>query len=206
MFTGVAHAYKNGDFQVWNTDVEEFKAGKNSKIAFEEEFRWGDNAGEFYYQHYDAGFFYNLREWFNVGAGYRQVYELVNKRFKAENEPYATATLSWELDNLKFEDRNRMEYRDFNYKHDSWRYRNKISLKLPWKFTKIDIQPYVSDEIFIGFGGVPTDMNQNRFSTGLTMNITKNLKADIYYMLQGTKSSNKWVTANILGTKLKIAF
>jgi len=204
--TGKVYAYDNGDFQIWNTDVEEVKINKEARIAFEEEFRWGKDASEFYYQHYDAGFFYDLRSWLNVGGGYRQVYELVKGKFKPENEPYMTATLLWDLEGFKFEDRNRMEYRYFNYKDDSWRYRNRITLKLPWKFTKIDIQPYLSDEIFIGFAGVPADLNQNRFSSGLTMNLTKNIKADIYYMIQSTKSSNKWTDANVLGTKLKIAF
>lgn len=200
------YAYDNGDFQIWNTDVEEFKVNKDSKVAFEEEFRWGKNVSEFYYQHYDVGYFYNLEKWLNIGGGYRQVYELVKGKFKPENEPYVTATLLWDLEGFKFEDRNRMEYRNFDYKDDSWRYRNKVTLKLPWKFTKIDIQPYLSDEIFIVFGGVPGDLNQNRFSSGLSMNLTKNLKAEIYYMLQSTRSSSKWVDANVLGTKLKIAF
>jgi len=35
------YAYDDGDFQIWNTDVEEFKVNKDLKIAFEEEFRWG---------------------------------------------------------------------------------------------------------------------------------------------------------------------
>jgi len=46
--------------------VEEFAVDKDSKIAFEEEFRWGDNAREFLFQHYDAGYFYDLRKWLNV--------------------------------------------------------------------------------------------------------------------------------------------
>ena len=206
LFATKVYAYDSGDFQIWNTDVEEVKVNKDSKIALEEEFRWGNNASEFYYQHYDAGFFYDLCKYLNIGGGYRQVYELVKGKFKPENEPYVTATLLWDLEGFKFEDRNRMEYRNFDYKDDSWRYRNKVTLKLPWKFTKIDIQPYLSDEIFIVFGGVPGDLNQNRFSSGLSMNLTKNLKAEIYYMLQSTKSSSKWIDANVLGTKLKIAF
>jgi len=82
--TAVAYAYDDGDFQVWNTDVEELKINNNSKIAFEEEFRWGDNADEFYYHHYDAGFFYNLEKYLNIGGGYRYIYELKKGKFKPE--------------------------------------------------------------------------------------------------------------------------
>jgi hypothetical protein len=200
-----SYAYDDGDFQVWNTDVEEFKINQDSKIALEEEFRWGNNASEFYYQHYDVGFFYNLEKWLNIGGGYRHIYELKKGKFKLENEPYVTTALLWDLLGLKFDDRNRLEYRHFDCQTDSWRYRNKITAKLPWKFTKLEIQPYVSDEIFIGFNTI-SELNQNRLSSGLSMNLTKNMKAEIYYMLQSTKSSGKWVDTNVLGTKLKIAF
>lgn len=205
VLTAKVYAYDDGDFQVWNTDVEEVKINKDSKLAFEEEFRWGDNAHEFYYHHYDVGFFYNLEKWLNIGGGYRHVYELKRGKFKLENEPYLTATLLWDIKGFKLEDRSRMEYRHFDYQDDSWRYRNKATVKLPWKFTKMEIQPYLSDEIFISFDGA-TELSQNRFSPGLAMNLTKNLKAEIYYMLQSSKVSGKWIDANVLGTKLKLAF
>jgi hypothetical protein len=203
--TAMVYAYDDGDFQVWNTDVEEFKINDNSKMTIEEEFRWGDNIDEFYYHHYDAGFFYTLEKYLNIGGGYRYIYELKKGRFKPERAPYATATLLWDLKGFKFEDRNRMEYRNFQYQADSWRYRNKIAVKLPWKFTKIAIQPYLSDEIFVSFGGT-NQFNQNRFSSGIGINLTKNVKAEAYYMLQAAKSSGKWTDTNVLGTKLKVAF
>lgn len=199
------YAYDDGDFQVWNTDVEEFKINKDSKIAFEEEFRWGDNANEFYYHHYDIGFFYNLKKYLNIGGGYRHIYELKKGKFKLENEPYLTATLLWDIKGFKFDDRNRMEYRHFVYQADSGRYRNKVTVKLPWKFTRIEIQPYLSDEIFVGFGGT-NQFNQNRYSCGLGMNLTKNIKAEIYYLLQSSKASPHWTDTNVLGTKVKMAF
>jgi hypothetical protein len=205
LFTAKGYAYDDGDFQVWNTDVQEFKINKDSKLAFEEEFRWGDNANEFYYHHYDVGFFYNLEKWLNIGGGYRHIYELKKGKFKLENEPYLVATLLGDFKGFKLEDRNRLEYRHFDYQDDSWRYRNKVTVKLLWKFTKLEIQPYLSDEIFISFDGA-TELSQNRFSPGLAMSLTKNIKAEIYYMLQSGKSSGKWVDANVLGTKLKLVF
>jgi hypothetical protein len=198
-------AYDDGDFQVWNTDVEEFKVNKDSKVALEEEFRWADNASEFYYHHYDIGYFYSPNKYLNIGGGYRHIYELKKGKFKLENAPYITVTLFWDLKGFKFEDRNRMEYRHFDYQADSGRYRNKFTLKLPWKFTKMAIQPYVADEIFFGFGGA-SRFNQNRFSSGLAMSLTTTIKAEIYYMLQSSRAKSQWVDTNILGTKLKLLF
>jgi len=205
MLAARAYAYDDHDFQVWNTDVEEVKINNDAKVAIEEEFRWGNNASELFYQHYDVGLFYNLKKYLNVGAGYRHVLDLKNGKFLTGNEPYMTTTLLWDLLGTKFDDRNRLEYRHFDYKTDSWRYRNKIMAKLPWKFTRMEIQPYLADEVFVGFGAI-NEFNQNRFSSGIAMNLTKNIKAEIYYMLQSTKTSDEWVDANVLGTKIKIAF
>lgn len=200
-----AYAYDDGDFQLWNTDVEEFKVNAKTKVALEEEFRWGDNANEFFYQHYDIGLFYSLNKYLNVGGGYRQVYELKSGDFKPEEAPYLTLTLFADWKGFKFDDRSRMEYRHFSYQTDSWRYRNKFTLKFPWKFTKIEIQPYLSDEMLIVFG-VIDQFNENRFSSGLSFNLTKNIKAELYYMLRSVKGRDAWVDSNTLGTKVKIAF
>lgn len=201
-----AYAYDDHDFQVWNTDSEEFKINKDSKITVEEEFRWGDNASEFYYHHYDVGYFYNVKKWLNVGGGYRHVYELKRGKFRPENEPYVTATVSLEEEGFAFESRNRLEYRHFDYQDDSWRYRNKFTLKFPWKFTELKIQPYVADEIYLGFGNSITELNQNRVSAGFAANLAKNIKAELYYMLVSAKSSGTWSDTNVLGTKLKLSF
>ena len=199
-----SYAYDDGDFQVWNTDVEEYKINKDSKIALEEEFRWGDNANEFYYHHYDIEFFYNMKKYLNLAGGYRHIYELSKGKFKLENEPYLAATLFWEKQGFALDSRNRIEYRHFDYKADAWRYRNKFTVKLPWKFTKLEIQPYLADEIFLDFNNKA--FSRNRFYSGFGMNLTKKLKAEIYYLLQASRSANEWIDANVLGTKLKIAF
>jgi hypothetical protein len=203
--TAMAYAYDDNDFQIWNTDAEEMKINDNSKIVFEQEFRWGDNADEFYYHHYDAGFVYNLEKYLNIGGGYRYIYELKKGKFKPERAPYVTMSLLWGLNGFKFEDRSRMEYRSFQYQADAWRYRNKISIKTPWKYTKIGIQPYLSDEMLFSLSAT-NQLSQNRASAGISMDMAKNMKAEIYYMLQTAKSSGRWTDTNVLGTKFKIAF
>jgi len=219
-FNAYAATFKNGDFQIWNTDVEEFNVVKNFKIILEEEFRWNNDVTKFYYFHYDAGLFYDINKHINIGAGYRQIYELFssadpkltrfNNNMMEDYCPYMTGTLAWEIEGFKFDNRGKMEFNNFDHKADFWRYRNKLTVNAPWKFTRFEIQPYLSDEVFIVFGGVPGDINQNRLQSGLGMNLVKNTKLDIYYMWQAVKLSvknpNKWLNANVLGFKLKIAF
>jgi hypothetical protein len=199
------YAYKDGDFQVWNTDFEEVRINQDTKIVLEQEFRWGGSAKNFYYQHYDLGFFHDLQKHLNVGAGYRHILSKSKDKFLVENEPYISATLLWDLIGFKFDDRLRLELNHFDYKDDTWTYRNKFTIKAPWKFTRFEIQPYLADEIFILFDDGQR-LNKNRFSAGLGITMTKNLKGEIYYMLQDTKSSGKWGAINVLGTKLKLSF
>jgi len=201
-----AYAYDNHDFQVWNTDSIEFKPAKNIRGVFEQEFRWGDNASQFFYQHYDIGFFYSFNKYLSAGGGYRYVSEIKTGKFRSENEPYLCAFLNSDVYGFNLESRNRLEYRDFAYQTDSWRYRNKFTLKFPWKFTSLKIQPIVGDEIFIAFGTGTSQFNENRFFPGLGFNLTKNLRTELFYMLQSKKSTDVWVDANIFYAKLKFSF
>ncbi|MDD5108558.1 MAG: DUF2490 domain-containing protein [Candidatus Omnitrophica bacterium] len=200
-----AHAYDDGDFQIWNTDVEEMQLKKDLKLVFEQEFRWGENASDFYYQHYDLGLFYNLNKYWSIGGGYRHVLNKSKGKFLVENEPYVAATFTNQFAGFKYDDRSRLEYNHFDYKDDTWRYRNKLTVKAPWKFTKLEFQPFVAEELFILFDDGQR-LNESRSTAGLTMSITKNLKGEIYYMFRTTKSGLKWTDTNVLGTKLKLVF
>ena len=199
------YAYDDGDFQIWNTDVEEFQVKKDLKLVFEQEFRWGDNASEFFYQHYDLGLFYKLSGYWTVGAGYRHILNKSKGKFLVENDPYLIATFSSQFAGFKYDDRSRLEYNHFDYKDDTWRYRNKLTVKAPWKFTKLEIQPFAADEIFILFDDGQR-LSENRSTAGLSMKIIKNLKGEIYYMYKAVKSGVNWKAANVLGTKFKVSF
>ena len=201
------YAYDDGDFQVWNTDVEEIQLKKNLKLVFEQEFRWANNASEFYYQHYDVGLAYALNKSWTVGTGYRQIYArtALNKPWWAESDPYVFFTYFGELAGFKFDDRSRFEYQYYSFQADTGRYRNKLTVKAPWKFTKLEIQPFVSEEIFVMLGG-DQGFNQNRLSAGLVFSLLKNFKAELYYMFLSAKSVNVWKDYNVLGTKIKLSF
>lgn len=200
-----AYAYDNGDFQMWHTENQDIGIGKGTKITQEEEWRWGGNAAELYYQHYDWGVVYGFDKLLDIGLNYRQVFDKSKTKWLEENRPHINATVKLDIWKFKLEDRNRLEYRHFKYKDDFIRYRNKLTLKYPFEFRKIKISPYLSDEIFIASNG--TGFNRNRLYSGIEFGLNKYLKADIYYMLEDSRGKgDKWSCANILGTKVKIAF
>lgn len=114
-----AYAYDDGDFQVWHTEIQEKDINGKSRVALEEEFRFGDNANEFFYHHYDLGYSYDMNKHFTLGLNYRQVYELKSGDFKIENRPHLNAIVKLDAFGFKFDTRNRLEYRHFAYQEDS---------------------------------------------------------------------------------------
>jgi hypothetical protein len=199
------YGYDSGDFQIWNSNVQDLKIGKATKFTMEEEFRYGENASEFFYQHYDWGFAWAFDKRLEIALGYRLVYEKVRRKWMEADEPYTNITVKLDLWKFKFEDRNRIEYRHFRFADDQARYRNKFALKYPFDFKGMKIAPYTSDEIFISSNG--RGFNQNRFQSGLEIELTKYVKFDISYMAQQIRGKgNKWYTANVLWLKNKISF
>lgn len=200
-----AYAYDNGDFQIWNTDYQDVKIFKDVKLAMEQEFRFGENASEFYYQHYDWGVVFGFDKMLDLTLGYRLALEKYKHKWREEDQPNINAILKFDLWKFKIDDRNRIEYRHFRFKEDSVRYRNKLGIKLPLDILKMKVSPYVSDEILITSDS--TGFNENRISSGIEFGLTKYVKADIYYMFKSNKiKDDKWNNANVLGTKVKIAF
>lgn len=201
-----AYSFDDGDYQYWNTDNVSWKLGDDWKVSVEQEFRFGDNASNFYYEHSDFGVVWSgLAKWIDLGLNYRHVFEERSSQWREENRPHLNATVKWKLFGIDFSNRGRLEYRNREKAEDFLRYRNKFTVKVPFKLTKFKIQPYVADEIFYDFN--QETLNRNRFYTGITFKLLGNLKGDIFYLLERSEnSSNKWFDYNVLGTKLKLAF
>ncbi|MBU0894991.1 MAG: hypothetical protein KJ584_00190, partial [Candidatus Omnitrophica bacterium] len=62
----------------------------------------------------------------------------------------------------------------------------------------------VQNEIFVWLDSVA--FYRDRFDAGVSFDILKEIKGDVYYRLQSTKKSGRWTDHNILGLKLKVLF
>ena len=203
--TASACALENGDWQLWNTDSAEVKLDKRWKIKAEEELRFGKDISELYYTHTDGGINLNVTDGLDLGINYRQVYEKKEDEWKEECRPHFNAAIKWEWGEFKLSDRSRLELRTFEDKDDEWRYRNKFSVVFPWKWTFLEIQPYIADEVFVDFHG--EKLNRNRFYGGFSYKLCKYLKGGIFYMWQISKrAGDKWTGYNVLGIEAKLVF
>jgi hypothetical protein len=199
-----AYSYDDGDFQVWHTETQEKEINNSLKVGLEEEVRFGGSASELYYHHYDLGFVKSINKNLDIGVNYRQVYEKKSGKFKEENRPHINAVLKTSFLGCQIDDRNRFQYRHFDYKADLWQYRNKLTVRLPFKFSRFEFKPYISDEVFIDLDD--NGLSRNRFYSGLAFKLFKDLKGEIYYLLQSSKGATHWTDANVLGTKVKLSF
>jgi len=206
-FCSDALAFDDEDWQYWGTASVSYEISDEWKLDLEEEARWGDDMRNPYYNHTDVGAVYSgLADWFDLGINYRYINEEKSNEWKKEHRPHVNGTVKWKLCDFSFSNRSRFEFREREDSDEVWQYRNKLSLKSLLNLTKYKIQPYIADETF--FDSDLKELNRNRLYSGLSFNIFKNLKGDVYYLWQRSKSSSsgKWTDVNAVGTKLKISF
>ena len=160
--------------------------------------------GNHYYNHVDAGVSRRLSEWFRFGVNYRYIEEDSGSGWNTEHRPSATGTFSWKWGKLSLSDRNRMEYRDREASGNTWRYRNRLMIRPPQKWTRFEIQPYFSGELLYQFN--VSSWNQYRLAAGLASRLSQSFKMDLYYMLKSSESNDDWENTNILGLNLGLVF
>jgi hypothetical protein len=199
-------AFDEGDVQFWSTAGASFDINKDWKGNFEEEFRFGDNAGTFYYNHSDLGFIYGgLAEWIDLGFNYRQVFSKDSAgEWRRENRPHVNVTLKTEVNDFTLSSRSRLEYRDREIKKDIWAYRHKATIKLPFELTKLKLQPYIADEVFIDLD--KSEYVANRLYSGFSLISSKRIKSELYYMWKWGKSGGDSSYVNVFGAQLKFYF
>jgi len=200
-----AFAFDDNDTQYWNTESISWRFGEGWGAKIEEEFRFGDDAQNFYYQHSDFGFTCSgLADWFILGANYRQIFEKKKGIWKQENRPHINGTVKFKLQDMAISNRGRFEYRHREDADNLWRYRNKISVKLPMALTEFKLQPYIADEIFLDFD--KEELDRNRVYIGFFITLSENIKGDLFYLWQTSKSNGTWTDYHIGGTKAKLSF
>ncbi|MGB2806490.1 MAG: DUF2490 domain-containing protein [Sedimentisphaerales bacterium] len=204
---GPCFAFDDGDFQYWSAVGGSFDINQDWGCSFEEEFRFGDDAGELYYHHSDLGFVYKgFAEWIDLGFNYRQAFERTDSEgeWKQENRPHLNVTLKGQLFGLNVSDRSRFEYRDREDKNDLWRYRNKVTVKFPLELTELKLKPYLADEVFVPLND--DNIARNRVYAGVSFKVLENMTGEVFYLWQSSRSAGDWNDINVLGTWLKFRF
>jgi hypothetical protein len=208
MVSAASAATRN--LQYWKNESLSWGIAKDWKLGLSSDIYFKDNASDFYYQRTELGVTYSgLAKWLDLSVTYTRIVVESNNIWKREEEPVLVGTFKWTVKGFAISDKNRFEYRIIEDAEDGWRYRNQVQVKAPWKWTRFAIQPYVADEFFVDINSQV--LNDNRVQPGFSFKLTKELSMDIYYMWRRVKSTarktlGKWLTQDILGTRLKLTF
>jgi hypothetical protein len=199
-------ASDSSGFQYWSTADFIADLDRDWTATFQEQFRLGDEGGNLYYHHSELAFVYKgLDDWLDCGLAFRKICsEDSTGEWRTENRPQLDVTLKGRISDIAVSTRSRFEYRDREEKKDLWRYRNKVTFKLPLELTELKSKPYLSDEVFINFN--EEEYVGNRFHAGVSFSLSENVKADLFYLWQSFRASPGRDDINALGTTLKFLF
>ena len=198
-------AYDDGDVQFWNSNGVVGKLSERWQIQVDEEFRFGKDMEELYYYHTDAGFVFKVSSKFTLGLNYRHVTNLIgDNKWEVEHRPHINGTFKWSWGGINFSNRGRFELRIRPDRDNQWRFRDKLSMAVPFQFDSIKLSPYIADEPYYDFDA--EEWNRNRIYGGVNVLFMKHFETELYYMLQSSKSKDKWSDINVSGLKLKYRF
>lgn len=225
-----AHAYDSGDVQLWLKGSVSGKLGNGVKLKIEQEMRYGDTASELYDEETLLHASYGITDWLKAGLAWRVVQERKNKPvltpgeeaedgsptydsvgdgdhyWQHEQRPTAELVFGTKLFDFSIADRTRFEWRMKDDGKDNYlRFRNRLKVKSPWKWTDMGINPYAAWEAFVEAkdGG---GLNRHRYYVGLGSKLSEHLKGGLYYMLQQDLKSGVWKNTNVAGVEVGASF
>jgi hypothetical protein len=206
LFNGVCLASRSGDLEYWQTTGFGFDINKDFTFTAAEEFRAGRHNGNPYLHNIDLGLVYKgLAGGPDIGLNFKKEYEKDSTgKFRQENRPHVNITFKGKAFDFDTSNRVRLEYRNRENKEDLFRLRNQATVKFPFSFTKLNLQPYIAEEVFINLG--ENNINQNRLSAGFSSKLSKNVNVGVYYLWKTSKITGGWRDTNVIGTQFKFLF
>ena len=216
-----AKAYETGDSQVWLTFTFSGKFTNNLSASIYENFRLGDDAKDFYYSETALLLDWTPRPWLTLGAGYTEAKnkktktlydasgaEVLDEYWEYEHQPNVSVTFKGAFSGWKLDDRTRVEYRMKENTQDYFRYRNRIRLISPWKWTALKINPRTYYEL--NLSDLPNDVDwefdRQRFYIGATLSLLNHINGELYYLKQLDWTGGDWREYNVFGVGLSASF
>ena len=205
-----AYSYEDGDVQIWTKHSISGVISENIKVKLHEDLRYGDDIGEFFYSETGFAISFKINDWLSIAPNVALIYELDEPDSWIEEDRWRLdATLQHKFENgWKVKDRNRFTLRNKQVGENVFRYRNRLTVYTPWKFTEWGINPFISDEIF--FEEHKDGIYRNRFNVGVKIGNLFNLdwlSGSLYYRWQTTdKDEDDWQDYHVIGIDSAIKF
>ena len=162
-----------------------------------------NNLYSFQFGNYDwfieGGLTYRVRPWLNVEGMFRQEYYYVGDKWVYESRPMIRFSGKIELGNWKIRNRHRFEMRIFEFGISQFRYRSDVRVKPSWNWTKMNLNPYLQEEIFIN----EQRLSRVRSYFGIMGNKGR-FSPMIYGLIQSDNFIHQWLHRLIVGIGIDI--
>ena len=201
---GSAQAFDANDFQIRKQIAMKGKIAEKISVSLYEEFRFADNASDFYYIESDVGVTYPFLPVLAGAVHYRQLFTEKNGGWVAEQRPHLNLMFYHSRDELKLELRDRIELRFCGSDELKVRNRTRLKASYPVEIAAITLKTYVADEIFYDFK--KEALNRNRVYIGASFPWTDKIGGDWYYLLESNEKDDEWKNYHILGIKTYVKY
>ena len=217
----VVHAYEDGDGELWFKLSADGRVVNDVRAFIEAESRFGESM-EYYEQHVFPAVKRPVSTWLAVRLGCDEIFIRVNRPifrleggsqvpvaghyWKGESRPTLDLTFHRVLEGWKIEDRVRCEYRIRESAEDAVRYRNRIKVAAPWKWTEVKATPYVAWEANYSMETPGPAWNRHRYYLGIGTRLSERTKVGVYYCFQRDRTRAGWSDLNVTGLTMGLVF
>jgi hypothetical protein len=199
---------KENNWEFYTSTAASVKMTNDLKFQIQRGFRFRD--GEPVFNSTNVSFTQNLNKSISTGFSCNQSPTIPGKDWRTSGRIFLTGTAKHKMNRLNIENRHRLDYRLVEGGRNSFTYRTRLKLSYPVE-SKIKLQPYISNEVFINFkSGQNSKFDGNRLTVGVSAEPIKNFSFDLYYVnhdsLLRRKKGEEWQDKNILGLSITYKF
>lgn len=201
-FTDAQALVDQDDFQSWNEIQLTVPMSKHFDFYTSITERFGKNVTQINDSRFAIGFVYKPNKTWSFQPFYWNI-QMRNSRNQFREEHRFSLRVGYKFPIKQFGLSHRSTFeRRLRKPQNSWRYRPSLTFDkdLPKNFIS-HAKIYLTEEIF--YDSILKKFSRNRFTVGITKNLTKHLALDIYYMRQNDGLSRPG-DLNVIGTTWKI--
>jgi hypothetical protein len=203
LFLAVVSGAQERSFTVWNKNKIVVSPWNDISIEVAEKVHYKPSSNAISLKYGELIIMHDPKKWFEYGAGLRNSYSNLSKGdWLNENRPMFFVNFSKDMKEFDLVFSNRIEYRMYKSLDNYFRYKQSMKLNLP-SLTDWGMRFYISEETFYKMNGI--GIHQARFFSGLTAFKKEWVGIKVYYSLERAKSSETWLTGDIVGVNLKFS-
>ena len=200
---------ENTETQAWFVENISGRLTSNLSIWGQVHYRYSYDISDLAVHHSLLGVSYKMKPWLTLTPFMRIVHssqgDPVLNRWSVEYRPSLDVkALGAVLPGMHNSYRCRLEYRDYPDKEEAWCIRQQIELATRNKWTRLELQPVLSDEIF--YQRNKDGFYRNWLCLGMSIKVSKTLKCVPFIMLESGLGDYAGCRKFIAGSRLKFAF